>query len=193
MATKTITGSYPSGYYLQPTYGTLDIASSANVGGSGVTTSSSQTSTISNLGTVYGTTNGVSLAGGGTIINGSSADKSAFIAGTKPITASKTASIINYAAISTVIQTTANGYYNTAGPSIVLSAGGSVNNKRSGSISSGITVAGGIGSVTNDGTIGGPFKQYSGYRYINTIYQGPSIQLNPAVMSRMARPRTRPL
>ena len=67
MATKTITCSYPSGYYLNPTYDRLDVASTATVGGAGVTTAATQPSTVNNLGAVHCTANGITLSDGGAI------------------------------------------------------------------------------------------------------------------------------
>ena len=63
MATKTISGSFPSGYYLNPAFDALNIASAARLGGPGVTTTGLHPSIINNPGTVHGTANGITLSG----------------------------------------------------------------------------------------------------------------------------------
>ena len=70
MTTKTITGSYPSGYDLNASYDTLNVASTANVGGAGITTTSTQPSTINNV---------ITLSDGGTMTN------NGMIGGTSPV------------------------------------------------------------------------------------------------------------
>jgi hypothetical protein len=81
MATKHISGSYPGGYYLNPTYQTLVIDPTAVVGGAGVTASAAQPSTINNLGKVQGTSNGISLGHGGKVTNGDATNTTAVISG----------------------------------------------------------------------------------------------------------------
>jgi hypothetical protein len=81
MTTKTLTGSYVSGYYLKPTYGDLIVDGDAYVGGAGISTSASQPAVILNLGNVSGSQNGISLSDGGMLTNGSAAYPHATISG----------------------------------------------------------------------------------------------------------------
>src|SRR5262249_58277693 len=100
MATKHISGSYPAGYYLQPSFQNLIIDPTGVVGGTGVTTTAAQPSNIGNQGTV--TTNGITLSDGGTIRNGSATNTTALIsADTVPaITVSKASAVVtNFARI----------------------------------------------------------------------------------------------
>src|ERR1700761_7385697 len=104
MATKGITGSYSSGYYLNPAFTTLDIASSAYVGGAGVTTTASHASTVHTLETVPSDgnigNNGITLNAGGAVINGSSTNTSATITSGKAIVAyNAAAKVTNYGTI----------------------------------------------------------------------------------------------
>jgi hypothetical protein len=178
VATKTITSSYPSGYYLKPTYQTLDIASSAFVGGFGVTTTASQPSTINNLGVVIGV---VTLADGGAVSNGSSTNTSAVIEAV--LTEKAPAAITNFATIATVALEAGGSVRNgdsantTAGVGEVvadnvsatvnnfaviqngvkLNHGGSLTNHVGASITKGVSVAGAIAkSIANYGSIAGP-------------------------------------
>src|SRR4029453_2964626 len=100
MATKTINGSYPTGYYLNPVYDTLHIAARASVGGAGVTTTKTQPSTIFNPANVQGTANGITLSDGGAITNGSSTNSTALIEGAVAVVVNGAAAKIkNYAII----------------------------------------------------------------------------------------------
>src|SRR5262245_53918989 len=130
MATKTLTGSYPAGYRLDPTYDTLDITSVAFVGRAGVTTTVAHPSVINNLGLVDGTLNGITLSAGGAITN------AGLIEGIHPITANnESATIANNATIAS----DATGYFVFYTPyyyrfnlveasSIRLTAGGTITN-----------------------------------------------------------------
>jgi hypothetical protein len=152
MASKTITGSYPSGYYLKPAYGTLGIAATASVGGTGLTTTNLQPSTINNLGNVDGTANGITLSDGGAVTNGSS-NTSALIKGGTDIgvlVESASGSVINTGSI-------VGGPRVSTGAGVWLMAGGSVVNAASGAISAedGVVIHDGTASVTNAGSIAG--------------------------------------
>jgi hypothetical protein len=160
MATKTITGSYPAGYYLKPTYDTLNVASTANVGDAGVTTTNLQSSTINNLGNVDGTANGITLSDGGAVRNGNSTNTTALVEGTNAIvTNNAAAKITNYGEIKSagVLSgyPTTGTYYNYYA-SIKLNKGGTVTNRAAAEISNGISIAGAAGTVVNDGVIGAP-------------------------------------
>jgi hypothetical protein len=200
MTTKSLTGSYPSGYYLNPAYQSLDIEATASVGGAGVTTTSSQPSTINNLGKVHGTANGITLSSGGAITNGSSGNSSALIASvTNPIVANNGgATISNFAVVETdavvgnhrytymgggaYIRSGVYGYART----ISLNGGGSVVNAASGQISNGISIVSGHGSLLNNGSIGeaetstkynyyGGAPPYFTHRIATTTEPGPSV------------------
>jgi hypothetical protein len=100
MATRTLTGTYPSGYTLSSNYSTLSIASTGLVEGSGVY--SSHLATVANLGAVKeasgpGT---VLLADGGSVINGSASDTSSLLSGSDVAVLGGTAgTVINYGTI----------------------------------------------------------------------------------------------
>jgi len=80
MTTKILTGAYPNGYSLSAAYTGLIIENSASVGGYGV--SASFEAEIQNYGVVSATQGaGISLTGGGSVINGSSKDTTALIYG----------------------------------------------------------------------------------------------------------------
>jgi len=166
MTTKTITGSYPSGYALNATYLTLNIAASAIVGGAGVTTVSTQLSTINNLGTVQGTANGITLSDGGAITNGSATNATALIQGTAPIVVNgASATIKNYASLQSEVDS--SGF---TGPSVTLNKGGTVTNFTGGQISNGIAISAAAGTVTNDGLVGSPtYKKVSGSSYYMSV------------------------
>ncbi|HXV00200.1 MAG TPA: hypothetical protein VG166_06860 [Caulobacteraceae bacterium] len=159
MATRTITGAYPSGYYLDPAFQTLDLSATANVGGLGVTTSTAAPSTINNLGTVKADQSGVSLAAGGRINNGSAAVTTALIRAVAPVSVSSGfGSLVNRGSI--VSTAVVNGYFSSRGASVVFAAGGQVVNKASGRIADGVDIAGGSGVVVNEGDIGGAQSLY---------------------------------
>jgi hypothetical protein len=154
MATKTITGNYPSGYYLKPSYDTLDVAATASVGGAGVTATNIQPSTISNLGNVDGTTNGITLTDGGVVTNGSSSDTSALIQGTTAVGVlidGGAGSVTNSGSI------LGGPRVSGTGVGVWLKAGGKVVNTAPGSISGedGVGVYGGTADVINAGSIVG--------------------------------------
>lgn len=99
MTTKHLTGTYPSGYTLASTYNELIIEKTASVGGQGVAVYQLATvinqgaiqsnwtyglimksgGVVQNLGTITALDEGVNLAGGGDLINGSAADRTATI------------------------------------------------------------------------------------------------------------------
>ena len=174
MTTKTITGTYTSGYYLQPTFTGLNITSTASVYGSGVTTSPTQGAAIDNQGKVEGTGNGITLNDGGSVTNGSASNYNALIEGVSPIVANNAAAtVINFGTIeSTSVYSSAyhsygnNGYLNryyTTGASIALNAGGTVTNQNTGFIQNGVLISGASGTVTNNRVIGQSVKETVSY------------------------------
>ena len=192
MATKSISGNYPGGYYLDPAYQTLNIATTASVGGPGVTTTDAQPSTINNLGNVHGTTNGITLSAGGTITNGSGANSTAVIAGINPITVNGgAAAIANFAQIgSDAVTHFGPGTFDTTyARSILLNQGGSVENGVPGVISNGVAISGAADSlVMNAGMIGGPstrhyavFAQYGAYGYLEGLESTYTVSFDVAV------------
>jgi hypothetical protein len=186
MATKTINGSYPAGYYLKPAYQTLAIGVSGYVGGAGVTTTATQPSTISNLGNVQGAANGITLSDGGAITNGNATNSIALIGGIHPIVADKaTATVTNYGKINSSEyryyvpgRGAVYGFYD----GVVLNAGGTVSNKVGAGIANGIKISGDTGTVVNDGTVGNPvtYVYYHGVGMSFGFYpepSGPSVAL----------------
>jgi hypothetical protein len=184
MATKTLTGSYPSGYYLNPVYDILN--TSAYVGGAGVTTTNMHPSTINNSGTVHGTTNGITLSDGGAIAN------TGIIGGTSPVDVSGGAgSVHNYSLLQSDPIVSANySFYGIndgsfyTGPSIRMNNGGSVTNDAGCNIDNGISIVGGAGTVVNNGYVGGPEL----YRYRPVVAYGVfsfpfSIQLSQGTVT----------
>jgi hypothetical protein len=97
----TIAGTYPDGYELAPTAGRLSIASTAVVGGSGVRTTGAHASIIVNAGTVLARDDatGLSLAGGGTLTNGSAANAGASIFGGTGVAVNGFGVVTNYGVI----------------------------------------------------------------------------------------------
>jgi hypothetical protein len=80
MTTKTITGTYNSGYTLGAAYSELIVSHTARVYGAGVTVNSA--ATVVNYGTIQGATKyGVDLEAGGAVTNGSASDTTALISG----------------------------------------------------------------------------------------------------------------
>ena len=79
MTTKHLDGYYPGGYTLSARYSKLVIDKTADVRGSGVT--APYFATVVNRGAIYGSTQGVYLEGGGSLINGSEAEADASISG----------------------------------------------------------------------------------------------------------------
>lgn len=171
MLTKKLSGSYPTGYYLNPTYQGLLLMPSAFVGGAGVTTTNSQTSTVTNMGTVQGTGLGISLAGGGKVINGASSP-TALVEGVTAISASLAGTVVNSATIKA--DAVVSGSDTHIGPAIILAAGGSVSNlSPSGRIDGGIVIGGGAGVVSNGSLINGQTTAHGlagGDRAITTGY-----------------------
>ncbi len=172
MSSKTITGSYPSGYALNPSYDTLNVASTATVGGAGITTTTTQPSTINNLGSVQGTANGITLSGGGTIFNGGASNTTALIEGVTGIVADNVSAIVkNYTTIKS--DAVASGSFQNTGASIILNQGGAVVNQSTGQIVNGVSISGASGAVTNIGTIGSPTKtQHTSQTYNPPGYGG---------------------
>jgi hypothetical protein len=153
LPTKTITGSYPTGYALDPSFDTLNVAATAIVGGAGITTTTAHLSTINNLGSVDGTANGITLSGGGVITNGSAGNTTALIQGLNAIVAYNAPATIKNSATIKSDAVDSNGYQVTQ-TSIVLNQGGAVVNAGTGQIANGLTVSGTSGTVTNIGAIG---------------------------------------
>ncbi|HXU99880.1 MAG TPA: hypothetical protein VG166_05225, partial [Caulobacteraceae bacterium] len=153
MATKTITGAYPGGYYLKPAYTTLDIAATAVIGGTGIQASSSQASTIDNAGTIAPTGAGIVLLDGGAVTN----ENSGRIAGGVAISG-QSGAVTNAGVV------TGNSYtLSSSGTitrhqqaSVVLAQGGTVTNAAGGDLAGGVSIRGVAGAVANYGTIGGP-------------------------------------
>jgi VCBS repeat-containing protein len=174
MATKTITGSYPGGYYLKPAYDTLDIAEAANVGGAGVTTTATQPSTINNLGTVQGAGNGIQLFDGGAAINGAPRNSTALIEAAHPVEAvNGPATFTNYGTIRSSIAFTviSEGWVYYIGVGVTT---GTVSNKAGAVITNGISI--GSGTVVNDGTVGGAaYWGRSGYNQEREYFYAPDI------------------
>jgi hypothetical protein len=175
MTTTTISGAYPGGYYLQPSHQTLDIGVAAYVGGTGVTTAASAPSTINNLGKVLGADQGITLADGGRVVNGGTANVAAWIGGLAPIVVSAGAgTVINRGLIVSTGITTAGTV--TTALSVELTAGGAVTNAAGGTISSGIAIAGSAGRVVNDGTVGGFGSSF----YYNEQFAGSTVLVSSA-------------
>jgi hypothetical protein len=190
MATKTITGNYPSGYTLNPSFDTLNITATATVGGfSAITTTNTHPSTINNLGTVHGTTNGIVLPAGGTVNNKNS------IGGKSPIVASGDAATVhNYGTGTIASDRIFSARYSLYGlndgsyyrrPSISMRVrNGSVINDAGGKISNGISIVGGTGTVVNNGEIGGPVLYQSRYAAFYGIASAPfSIKLHQGTIT----------
>jgi hypothetical protein len=157
LATKTITGSYPTGYALNPSFDTLNVASTATVEGTGITTTKAHPSTINNLGSVHGTANGITLSDGGVITNGNAGNTTALIQGVTAIVANNaSATIKNSATIKS--DAVYSGGYKVTRASIVLNQGGAIVNVGTGQIANGLKVLAASGAVTNIGTIGSPTK-----------------------------------
>ena len=102
MTTKTLTGTYSSGYSLQSPITTLSIASSGYVEGTGVTTPGSATVayTVVNQGRIVctdTTTNfaGIYLTDGGLVTNGGTGDLTAEIYGTRAVRIANAAGTVN--------------------------------------------------------------------------------------------------
>ena len=147
MATKTITGAYPAGYYLDPAFETLIIAGTATVGGAGVTTATTQPTTVNNRDSVNAEQHGITLSDGGTINNGTSSDPTAQIYGYAAgvLVQNGAGDIRNWGKISS----------NSVAPSIILESGGKVSNLTADSeITNGILISGAVGTVVNRGKIG---------------------------------------
>ena len=77
MTTKHLSGYYANGYTLSAGYSKLVIDKNADVCGSGVDVPSF--ATVVNLGAVYGSTQGIYLKAGGSLVNGSATNTSASI------------------------------------------------------------------------------------------------------------------
>ncbi|HXV01683.1 MAG TPA: hypothetical protein VG166_14410 [Caulobacteraceae bacterium] len=181
MPTKTLTGGYPGGYYLSPTFTKLDIEGSASIGGSGVTTTAAHPSTVTNLGTVAGTLDGIVLSDGGRITNGSSTDGAALISGSASDTYGGSAIVVKGAAGTVINRAT---IMNVAGPtayyygfSVDLQAGGTVTNgsavDTTALIAGGYGVEiGGVGTVNNFGTISS-----------QSTHHGASVSLSTGVVN----------
>ncbi len=122
MAIKPITANYPSGYYLDPAYDGLRVGASANVSGPGVTTTSSHPSNVANLGGVQGAAQGILLADGGRVVNGSSYDFTAIVsaAGNGIEVQSNPGTIVNSGQIAST---------STGGSGVALTAGGTITNE----------------------------------------------------------------
>jgi hypothetical protein len=103
----TLTGSYPSGYVAAPTVGGLTIASGAVVGGTGVSLTSEHASLVANLGTVHADSlsTGISMRGGGRLVNGSASNATASISGRTGVSVKGFGVVTNYG----VIASTAGG------------------------------------------------------------------------------------
>jgi hypothetical protein len=180
VSTKILTGSYPAGYYLEPTHQTLDIAASAFVGGNGVTTNASAPSTVNNLGTVYttGLQTGVDLSDGGRVTNGGTANGVALIQGYRGIVITGAAgTVINHATIwPTIYRYQGAGFYGSIiKPSVNMSAGGAVLNDAGADIGAGVSIGGGAGTVINNGLIGSSYS--SVYTYFDDGYSEPVLSV----------------
>ena len=95
----TLRGSFPAGYALDPAVTTLNIAATATVGGTGVTTTATHASTISNRGTIQATAAGITLPDGGTIANGSASSSAAVISGSTGIVLQGAGTVTNFGTI----------------------------------------------------------------------------------------------
>ena len=145
MTTKHLDGYYPGGYTLSARYSKLVIDKTADVRGSGVT--APYFATVVNRGAIYGSTQGVYLEGGGSLINGSEAEADASISG---VTAKGVTTITNFGTI-----------YGAAhsGAGVILKAGGSIENGSAGDSAAlitgafGVYASGAAATVANFGTI----------------------------------------
>jgi hypothetical protein len=169
MTTKTISGAYPEGYALSPSYQALDIGSSASVGGPGVSASATQPSTINNYGTVVGSLFGVTLPDGGVLTNAGAIGGGVSVSGAL-------GTVTNNGTIGGHYSSSSNSDYPnlpnsyTRGPAISLSNGGLVTNGSAmnvgANIDGGVTISGGVGIVISNGVIAGAaFRDVGGAFY----------------------------
>jgi hypothetical protein len=161
MTTKYLTGAYPGGYALNAKYSGLVIEASATVGGTGV--SASFYTTIENQGMVTAAANGVYLAAGGLVTNGSAVDVTAVISGDIGV-AVKGASgvVINYGTISGY---STKEHINLNKVGVYLGSGGMVTNGSATDTSAliaGVSATGGATTIVNFGTIAVPQVQAVG-------------------------------
>ena len=158
MTTKSISGAYPSGYYLNPRFTTLNILTGGSVGGAGVTTSATQASTINNKGFVDGTQNGITLSDGGRLANGGTTDATSLIEGVVGVRVAGKATVTNFGTIAS-----------SAGASGTAVSFGSADDTLVEEVSSGVLagqVVGGGGTLelgAGAGTIGGLGSSITGF------------------------------
>lgn len=95
----SINSSLPTGYTLQDGVQKLTIGSLAVIGGSGVTTAPDHPVDIINSGAVSGTPAGMTLAGGGSVTNGSKTNHTASISGVKGIVFQGAGTVNNFGTI----------------------------------------------------------------------------------------------
>jgi hypothetical protein len=158
MTTKVLTGTYTAGYALKSPITTLSITATGYVEGNGVVSGSSAAYTIVNAGRVNSAMDGVYLADGGVIINGTPTRTTALIEGAYSAAAVRGAAgtVTNYGVIITPGGGTDTGVY--------LGAGGAVTNGSGVDLAASIEGGYGVwirtapGTVTNYGTIVGSNK-----------------------------------
>jgi len=97
----SLSGVHMSGYALAPTVGRLDIAAGAVVGGRGIGTTAAHASVIANLGTVLAdsTATGITMNGGGILINGNATNAAASISGGTGVTVRGLGVVTNHGVI----------------------------------------------------------------------------------------------
>ena len=93
----TINSSFPTGYALDPNVQGLNIGTAAVIGGKGVTTTA--LATITNLGQIQATSNGVTLPDGGTLTNGSPTNHTALVSGLTGVVLKGVGTVTNYGVI----------------------------------------------------------------------------------------------
>jgi hypothetical protein len=157
MSTQILTGTYSAGFYLNSPITTLSITATGYVEGPGIYSPDGATAayTIINDGRVKGASRGIYLSNGGSVTNGSDADTTASITGTKAglEIAGAAGAVVNFATIS--------GAAGTAGVGVYLAAGGSLTNGSATDTKAliqggdGVLVTSKAGRVHNFGTIQG--------------------------------------